>query len=71
MGVRVLRTSEDLGNTSRLDNLAGIHDGHPIGNGGYDSKVVSDEDNAHATIFLQHQEPLENLGLAPSHPARS
>jgi hypothetical protein len=63
MGIRVLRSPEYISNTAGLNDLAGIHDGHPISNGGYDSKVMSDEDDTHATIFLQLQEPLKNLGL--------
>ena len=45
LGVGVLRVAEQRAHVGLLDDLAGVHDGHPIGHLGHHAQVVGDEDD--------------------------
>ena len=61
--IGMLRLEEDLEGGSDLDDLAGIHDGDPVGHVGDDSQIVRDEDDGHVAFLLETVDELENLGL--------
>ena len=62
-GVGVLGVVEDLVERALLDDLARVHDQHPVGDLGDDAEVVGDQDRRQAALAV---EPLEQLrGSAP------
>ena len=54
---------EDGAGRARLDELAGLHDGHPVAQVGDDAEVVRDQEHRHVTLGLQVAEQVEHLGL--------
>ena len=53
----------DLARGSGLDDLAGIHHHHPVGDIGNHAEIVRDEEHAHAHLGLEFLEQLEHLRL--------
>ena len=46
-----------------LDDLAGIHDGHPVGDAGDDAEVVGDQHHPHLQFALQGRQQVQDLRL--------
>ena len=63
LGVRVLRRGEDVGRRAALDDLAVIHDAHPVGHLAHDAEIVGDEQHRHVELGLELGEQLEDLRL--------
>ncbi len=62
-GVRMLGRGEEVGGLGHLDDLAGVHQRHPVGHVGDDGQVVGDEEQAHALLALQVLEQGQDLRL--------
>src|SRR5262245_10987381 len=61
--VGVLGIVEQFTHRRLLDDLAGIHHGHPVAHPGHDAEVVGDEDEGHARLALDVLEEIQILGL--------
>ena len=61
--VGVLRRGEKFGRLGHLDDLACIHQRHAMRHAGDDGEVVRDQQQAHALLFLQGFEQVEDLRL--------
>ena len=61
--VRVLRLAEQRRDVGLLDDLAGVHDRHPVAHLGDDAEVVGDEDDRGAGLVAQVAHQVEDLGL--------
>ena len=46
-----------------LDDVARVHDGHPIGDLGHHPEIVGDEEERHAPLALQRLQQLQDLRL--------
>ena len=57
------RLGEDVVHRAGLDDLAGVHDGDPVGDLVDHAEVVGDEDQAHAGVALQVLEQVHDLRL--------
>jgi hypothetical protein len=62
-GVGVLRTREDLGRRTRLDDQALLHHRNAVGDPAHDVEVVGDEQHRHAALALDVGEQGQDLGL--------
>ena len=54
---------EELAGASALDDLAGVHDHHPVGPGGDDTHVVGDEQDCHVEALAKRVDQVEDLRL--------
>ena len=61
--VRVPRLLEQAGHVGLLDDLAGVHDGHPVAHLGDHAEVVRDEDERRVRLALEDAHEVEDLGL--------
>jgi len=61
--VRMGRRAQDLGNRPALDEAAGIHDRHSVGDLGGDAEIMGDEDHPHAQLALQPAQQDQHLRL--------
>ncbi len=57
------RVAEERDDVGLLDDLAGVHDGHPVAHLGHDTEVVRDEDDGRAGLVAQVAHQVEDLGL--------
>ncbi len=62
-GIGVSRRGEEFGGRCLLDDLAGIHHGHPVGDARYQAQVVGDEDNGRTEFPLQVAQQVQDLRL--------
>lgn len=62
-GVRMSGFQKQALSRCLFNNLAAVHDRNPIGNTGYDSEIVCDQDHGHAELLLQVRHQLQNLCL--------
>ena len=53
----------EVGPLGRLDDLAEVHDHHPVGDVAHDVQVVRDEDVGEAEVALQVLEQVQDLRL--------
>ena len=61
--VGVLGCTKEFFRGSHLDDLAGIHQRDPVRHARHHGQIVGDEHQAHALLFLQLLEQVENLSL--------
>ena len=61
--VVVRRIAQHLARRAGLDDLAEIHDDHPVGNGIDDIEIVADQDQAEVAAGFQAYQQVEDLGL--------
>jgi hypothetical protein len=61
--VRVGRSAEEGRHVALLDDLAGIHDGHPVAHLGDHAEVVGDEDDRRAGLVPEVAHEIEDLRL--------
>ena len=61
--VGVPRVGEDLGGLAVLDDLALVHDGHPVADLGGDPKIVGDEEHGQVEALADVVEQRQHLGL--------
>ena len=54
---------EQLAGLGLLDDLAGVHDDHPVGAPGDHAHVVGDEDHGHRQLLAEVVDEVEDLGL--------
>ena len=57
------RPAEHITDVALLDDLAGVHDRHAIGDLRNDAQVVADEDHRHTQPPLQVGQQIDDLGL--------
>ena len=57
------RSGIDFVCRTRLDNLTGVHHGHPVGDAGHDAQVVRNEEQRHAELLLKVGKQFEDLCL--------
>jgi hypothetical protein len=63
LGVRVIRVTEHLARRRLLDELAGVHDQHPVRELEDGPQVVADQEDGEAELLLQDAQPLQDLAL--------
>jgi len=63
LGIGMERTFQERARGGGFDDLAGVHDGHALGNVADDSQVVSDEQDGHVELCLEMAEQFDDLGL--------
>ena len=63
LGVRMLWSVEERPDVGLLDDLPGVHNGHPIGHLCHQPQVVGDEDHRGARVTLQVEDQVEDLRL--------
>ena len=61
--VRVERRSEERSDIRLLDDLAGVHDGHPVAHLGDHAQVVGDQDDRRPGLVAELAHQVEDLGL--------
>ena len=59
----MLRIGEQVVDIGALDDLAGIHHQHLVGDLGDDAEIVGDDQDRHAEPLLQVAQQVEDLGL--------
>ena len=63
LGVRVERIAEQRRHVGLLDDLAGVHDRHPVAHLGDDAQVVGDQHDGRAGLVAQVAHEVEDLRL--------
>ena len=63
LGVAVLGAGEQLPGLGRLDDLARVHDRHPVGAAGDHTQVVRHQDHRHVELVAQPVDQLQDLLL--------
>ena len=63
LGVGVAGVGEELVHARPFHDLAGVHDGHVVGDLGHDAEVVGHEDHGHAQFVAQGGQQVQDLGL--------
>ena len=63
LGVGMLRRGEDVGHRAALDDLAIVHDAHPVGHLAHDAEIMGDEQHRHVELGLELRQQLEDLRL--------
>jgi hypothetical protein len=61
LGIGVARRGEELGRRRHLDDLAGVHQRHPVRHARHHRQVVRDQQQAHALLALQVLQQVEDL----------
>ena len=54
---------DDLANGAGFDDLAQVHHGHVVGDLGYHTQVVGDENDGHAQLIAKLAKKIKDLGL--------
>ncbi len=62
-GVGHARCRKHLGDAALFDDTPGVHHHYPVGDFGHHAKVVGNEQNRHAVLFLQGAQQVEDLRL--------
>ena len=62
-GVGVGRLGKDLIGRPLLDDLAQVHDGHPVADVMHDAQVVGDKEIGEVEFFLELVQQVDHLGL--------
>ena len=57
------RVGEQRVDPRLLDDLAGVHDHHPVGQLGHHAQVVGDEHHRHAPVPVERPQQIEDLRL--------
>jgi hypothetical protein len=59
----MLRRGKDVAGDAALNDLAVVHDAHPVGHLAHDAEIVRDQQHRHVELVLELEQQVEDLRL--------